>query len=251
MPVTDSRPSRARLLARTAVPGGSARTGGGAVAYSAAMEAVRPLIEGAFGYLKEHPDELLRVLRNALALRFGLPLAAVRWFAGRKSAKGPRDMEIVAVPPGISVAASFDLMSTPLRASAHVFVERVDLGPEALRFEIRFANVQLRVLDDRVESPLAALLRSGALDLSKPGNLVAYMPKRPALLVDAKGDRVVIDLLRHGKLAADPRVKRWLARIAPLITVSAVRTDDDHLDVALKAFPDGVAQAVESVRRTL
>ncbi len=67
------------------------------------------------------------------------------------------------------------------------------------------------MLDETSESPVAALLRSGALDLSKPGNLAAYMPKRPAMLVAAKDDRVTLDLMRHPKFAKDAPacVARW------------------------------------------
>lgn len=214
------------------------------------METVRPAVEAVVAYLKEHPEELLRVLRNALALRFGVPIPALRWLAGRANGRrAPRRVEISAVPPGVGLAASFDLMETPLRASAEVFIERVEMDTERLLFEIRLANVKLTVEDDKAESALAALLRSGALDLSKPGNLVAYMPKRPPILLHAKDDRIVLDLLRHEKFAQDGGLKRWISRIAPLVTVSAIQSDDGHLDVALRAFPEGVGKTLEAVRR--
>jgi len=222
------------------------------MAHPAAIDAIRPVIEAAFGYLKAHPEELGRVLKNAVGFRFGLPIAALRWIAGRApSGKAPRDLEIAARPPGVHVGASFELMGTPLRATADIFVERIRFGPTELRFEIRLAKVTLTVLDDKVESPLASLLRSGALDLSKPGNLVAYMPKRPALLVDARDDRITIDLLRHPKFANDARLKRVLGAIAPLVTVATIETDRDHLDIALRPFPEGVSQAFDGVRRAL
>jgi hypothetical protein len=215
------------------------------------MEAI-PVVEAAFSYLRQHPEELLRVLRNAIALRFGLPIAALRWLAGNaKGKKAPRDIEITSIPPGVRVAASFELMGTPLRAGAEVFVERVRLGSDELRFDIRLSHVSLKVLDDKVESPLASLLRSGALDLSKPGNLVAYMPKRPPMLVEAKDDKISLDLFKHPKIGRDPRLKRLVSVLVPFITVSAIETENDHLQVALRAFPDGVGQAFEGVRRAL
>lgn len=214
------------------------------------MEAVGPVLEATFSYLKEHPEELLRGLRNALALRFGIPIDALRWIAGRANGSGAaRHLEIAAVPPGVRLGASFDLMNTPLRASADIFVERVAFLADKLEFEVRLANVKLNVEDPSVESPLAALLRSGALDLSKPGNLVHYMPKRPPLLVEAKDDRIVVDLLRHEKFAKNHRIKRWLGRISPLLTLHAIETDSDHLDVALRAFPDGLDSAFSNLRR--
>jgi hypothetical protein len=214
------------------------------------VELVRSLVESTFSYLREHPEELKRALKNAVALRFGLPMAAFRWaLEHAPKSKLPRDLEIDAMPPGVRVAGSFELMRTPLRASAEIYVERVAAGPEELTVELRLANTELKLLDESVENPLSTLLRSGALDLSKPGNLVAYMPKRPAMLASAQGDRIVLDLMRHPKLASDRRLRRLLGVIAPLLRVEGIHTDDDHLDVALRAFPEGVAQAFSGVRR--
>jgi hypothetical protein len=216
------------------------------------MQALLPVLENAAKYLRDHPEELLRALRNLLALRFGVPLDALRFFAGRaKGKKAPKDLVLEAVPPGLRVAATVDLMGTPVRAGATVFIERVSITPEELRFEIRLAGVSLKVAEDAPESPIAALLRSGALDLSKPGNLAAYMPKRPALLVEAKDDRVVIDLMRHPKIAKNPRAIRAVALLAPLLTVAGIESDSEHLDVTLRAFPDGLKEAVGGLRKVL
>ena len=217
------------------------------------MQELKAVLEAGAKYLRDHPEELLRALRNLLALRFGVPLDALRFFADRAGGgkKGPKDLVLEAVPPGLRVGATVDLMGTPVRADATVFIERVSITPEELRFEIRLANVSLKVAADAPESPIAALLRSGALDLSKPGNLAAYMPKRPAFLVDAKDDRVVIDLMRHPKIAKNPRAIRTVALLAPLLTVAGIESDSEHLDVTLRAFPDGLRQAVGGIRRIL
>lgn len=222
------------------------------MAYCSVMQEVKAVLEAGSKYLRDHPEELLRALRNLLALRFGVPLDALRFFAGRaKSKKAPKDLVLEAVPPGLRVGATVDLMGTPVRAGADVFIERVSITPDELRFEIRLANVSLQVAADAPESPIAALLRSGALDLSKPGNLAAYMPKRPALLVDAKDDRVVIDLMRHPKIAKNPRAIRTVALLAPLLTVAGIESDSEHLDVALRVFPEGLREAVGGIRRIL
>lgn len=210
-------------------------------------------IAGAVGgYLKDHPEELWRVLRNALALRFGVPLAALRWLAVKGAGKkAPKDVEIEAVPPGVRLAASLDLMGTPVRASAVVYVERVRVNASELCFELRLAQVSLKVTDETSTTPIAALLKSGALDLSKPGNLAAYMPKRPALLVDARDDRIVIDLMKHPKFARNESAQRLVRLLAPLITVSGIESESEHLDVALQPFPDGISDVIARVRNLL
>lgn len=216
------------------------------------MQELKAVLEAGSKYLRDHPEELLRALRNLLALRFGVPIDALRFFAGRaKGKKAPKDLLLEAVPPGLRVGATIDLMGTPVRAGADIFIERVSITPDELRFEIRLDKVSLKVADDAPASPIAALLRSGALDLSKPGNLAAYMPKRPELLVEAKDDRVVIDLMRHPKIAKNPRAIRTVALLAPLLTVAGIESDSEHLDVALRVFPEGLREAVGGIRRVL
>jgi hypothetical protein len=209
-----------------------------------------PVLGAAAAYVRRHPEELLRAVRNAVGMRFGVPIVALRWLAANLDGKkAPKDVEIAAVPPGIRVSATLDLMGTTVRASAIVIVEHLRLDAETLRIELRLREVALKALDDRQDTPVAALLKSGALDLSKPGNLAAYMPKRPALLVEAKDDRIVLDLMKHPKLARDVRIRRALHALIPLVTVSAIESDPEHLDVAFRAFPDGIGQVVAGLRR--
>lgn len=210
-------------------------------------------IAGAVGtYLKDHPEELWRLLRNALAMRFGVPLAALRWLAVKGAGKkAPKDVHIESVPPGVRLAASLDLMGTPVRASAVVYVERVRANATELCFELRLAQVSLKVTDDNSTTPIAALLKSGALDLSKPGNLAAYMPKRPPFLIDAKDDRIVIDLMKHPKFANNQNAQRLARLLAPLVTVSGIESESEHLDVAFRPFPEGVAEVIARVRNLI
>jgi hypothetical protein len=207
-------------------------------------------LKAAGKYLAEHPEELLRIAKNAAALRFGVPLAALRWIAARgKGRRLPSDVVVEAVPPGIRVAATLELMGSRLRASSLVFVERVRVSSEELRVELRFSEAELKLLDDS-KSALAALIRSGALDLTKVGNLVAVMPKRPEYLVEARGDRVVLDLKRHPALSTQ-RSDLLLRLITPIVTVTEVGTRPEHLDVKLSLFADGLRAAVDSIRDLL
>jgi len=220
------------------------------------MQELRVILETVAKYLKDHPEEILRLLRNILALRFGVPIAALKWFAGKaKGRRAPKDVQIEAAPPGVRVSATVDLMGTQVRAGATIFVERVSITAEELKFEIRLAGVALKVLDENSDTPIAALLKSGALDLSKPGNLAAYMPKRPAILVEAKDDRLTLDLMKHPKFAGSVRAQTLIGLLAPLVTIAGIESDPEHLDVLLRPFPDGVRdgvrEAVNGIRRAI
>lgn len=209
------------------------------------------LLRHATDYLKQHPEEILRAVRGALGLRFGVPMDAIRYFARELGGgpKAPKDVVIEAAPPGIRFAATVDAMGTPLRAVAVIYVEELDITVEQIRIGVRVEGLTLTVLGD-ASSPVAGLIKSGALDLSKPGNLVAFMPKRPAALVDAKDDRLVVDLMKIPKIAENPKLKQALSVVTPVLGVRALKTKDDHLDLHLKADLSGVPVAIAAARAT-
>jgi hypothetical protein len=204
-------------------------------------------------YLKEHPEELVRALRGAARLRAGIPMDALRYLVreflpdGKKS---PKDIKIEAAPPGMRLTATVDAMGTPVRATLVLHVEEIAIATSEMRIAVRVEGLSLTVLGDSA-SPLAGLLKSGALDLSKPGNLAAFMPKRPPMLVEAKDDRIVLDLMKLPKLAENPLVRRYLPVLLPIVGIRAIRTKDDHLDIHLKADISGVPQAIAAARQPL
>ena len=206
------------------------------------------MIQAAVGYVRKNPDEVVRAAVNATGLRFGVPLATLRWFAGQiKGAKAPKDVEISSAAPALKFSAVIDAMGTPVRASASVKIDEVTISEESLRVAIRLRDVKLALVGDS-ESPVATLIKSGALDLSKPGNLVKFIPKRPAAVVEADGDRIVLDLMKVPKLAKDARLRRALSVLAPVLGIRAIETDRDHLYVKFRASPAGLPEAIGKLR---
>ena len=93
------------------------------------------------------------------------------------------------------------------------------------------------------------------LDLSKPGNIARYMPNRPASIVEAEDDRVVVDLMRDDKLTRNPRFARAMSLVTPVLGVRRIGTDGDALVVELLPRREGVStfleRAREAVRQTI
>lgn len=200
-------------------------------------------------YLQKHPEVLKHVAVNARALKVTIPLDVLRYVvaknAGRK--KAPKEVHLTASPPALDAAATLMVMGSGLRIGARVQVDEVSVTTEEVRFQIKLTNVKLDVEGDG-SSPVAALIKSGALDLSKPGNLARYMPNRPSSLVEAEDDRLVIDLLRDPKFAENKRFRRVLGVIAELVGVRSIGTDDDALIIELLPRREGVTRLVERAR---
>lgn len=208
----------------------------------------KAIARAAASYLKTHPEELMRALRSAMALRVGIPLDAFRYLAREllSGKKAPRDLVIDAAPPGLRIGATFRVMGSDLRARVTVFLEGIDVSESAILMTTRIADLELEVLSG--DSPIAGLLKSGALDLSKPGNLLAFLPNRPPFIVDAKDDRIVVDVMKADKLASRTGLRRALAVLTPVLNVASIRTRDDHLDVQLRASPENLGRAVAAAR---
>ena len=215
------------------------------------MPTPQQTVDAVRSYLRMHPEELGRAVRSALGLRFGVPIAALRWLGQQAERSGKvEDFQIDSVPPGIRLSGNVDLMDTPLRAGAIIFVERVVFNDEELTVALRLEDVVLKLNGDS-DSPVAALIKSGALDLSNPGTLVNFMPGRSPILAEANGDRIVLDLMRDPKIGKNPLVRRAVSLLTSFVTLHGVETDTKHLDIAFRALPTGLGGAAQSVRKNL
>jgi len=208
----------------------------------------RELLRAAASYVRDNPRALLKAANDARSLRFGVPIVALRWAAGQlgTSKKAPKDVEVGASPPALRFAATVDAMGTAIRASGAIRVDEVTLSADSIRVGIRLNELKLVLLGES-ESPVAILIKSGALDLSKPGNLVKVLPKRPPAIVEASEDRVVLDLLRLPALAKNRALRRALAIVTPLLGIRAIETDREHLYVTLRATPEGLREALAAL----
>ena len=210
---------------------------------------LRSALRSASRYVVKNPTTLFNLAKHALAMRIAVPLDALRWFVentppGKKS---PTDVTINAVPPAVHFGATIELMGSKLRVNAAIKVEELRIEPEEMRLMLRLSDVQMKVLD-RSETPISGLIKSGALDLSKPGNLANFMPKKPPALVEARDDILVLDLMRVPKLANNLRLRKVLQRLTPVMNVQALKTEGDYLIVALRATPAGFPRALAAAR---
>ena len=210
---------------------------------------LRSALRSAGRYVIKNPMSMVSLARHALALRVAVPLDALRWFVehtppGKKS---PTDVTIAARPPAVHFGATVELMGSRLRVSAAIKVDELRIDPDELRLQLRLSNVEMKVLD-KSETPISGLIKSGALDLSKPGNLANFMPKKPPALIDARDDVIVLDLMRVPKIANNLRLRKMLQRLTPVVNVSALKTEGDFLIVALRASPAGLPRALSAAR---
>ena len=151
---------------------------------------LRDLLKAAASYVRENPQEVVKTAVNAAGLRFGVPIAGLAWLAGQvKGKKAPKDIEVGAVPPALRLSATVDAMGTQLRAAASIKIDEVEFSTESIRIGVRVNDIKLKVMDDS-ETPVAMLVKSGALDLSEPGNILKFIPQKPPMIVEAHEEQI-------------------------------------------------------------
>ncbi len=210
---------------------------------------IRRTLRSLAHYLRYHPTTLVSLARHAAGRRIAIPLDALRWALDQLPEGGgkPESLTITSRPPTLAVDATVSLMGgNRLRAGASVEITFVELGADALRLALRLHDVDVVPLT--LGSPLGKMLSSGVFDFSKPASLLNFAPKRPPVIVEAKDNRFVLDLLQLPKLANNRRLRRALATISPVIRVREIRTEGDWLLVQLQATPSGVVSAVNGLR---
>jgi hypothetical protein len=187
--------------------------------------------------------------RHALGMRIAVPIDALRWFIANTppSRKAPQDVTISPRPPAVGIGATIDLMGTTVRAGASIRVDRIEVSDTEFRVSLRLSDVTMKVLGESF-TPVAGLIKSGALDLSKPGNLAKFMPKKPPVLVEAHDDVIVLDLMQNPKFAENDRVRALLGTLTPVVNVQGLSTEGDFLILQLRASPFGIPRALNAAR---
>src|SRR5438477_9854358 len=211
---------------------------------------LRAALRSAGRFMVRNPTTMLSMARHALGMRIAVPLDALRWFIANTppSKKAPQDVTITPRPPAIGVGATIDLMGTTVRAGASIRIDQIEIGEDKFKVTLKLGDVTMKVLGESF-TPVAGLIKSGALDLSKPGNLAKFMPKRPPVLVEAHDDVLVLDLMQDPKFAQNDRVRGLLGTLTPVVNVAGLTTEGDFLIIQLRASPFGIPRALNAARQ--
>src|SRR5688500_193900 len=129
---------------------------------------IRAALRSATRYVTRHPLTMMQMARHALGMRVAIPLDAIRWFIANTppGKNAPTDITINAHPPAVTFGLSVNLMGTPVRATLSVRIDEIRIHPDELRVQLHVHDVDLKLLAD-AHTPVATLIKSGALDLSK------------------------------------------------------------------------------------
>ncbi|MGB0680329.1 MAG: hypothetical protein ACPGUV_11765 [Polyangiales bacterium] len=189
----------------------------------------------------QHPKLVWQALRHAASWRLAVPLPWLRALVTAFEQPGGKfsAVELEARAPGLHLGLNLRAMGMQLRLRATLAVTHLVLQPDQARITLRVADLAAQVLGGK-ESALSALLRSGALDLSQPGEVLRFMPKRPKAVLRAEGEEIELDLLTIDALRHDLLWQRILKHFAGAFSVAGVDCRDDWLTIQLQPRPQGM-----------
>lgn len=201
-------------------------------------------LRAGFDYVRRNP---MSIVREAVRQRFAIPLDLVRWGLSRIRSERVGEFSVSSQPPGVGLGLTVSVMGSRLRVGGVIHLDEIDVGPGTLRVHLRLTGLKLDALDGPA-SPIQGLLASGAINLNKPGNLVGFLPKKPAFLVEAEGDRFVLDLLQIPALGRNARVAKIIGAISPVLSIRDVDCHDDALFIGLRITPAGLPLSIAALR---
>lgn len=208
-------------------------------------------LEAAARYIAGHPDEIGRIVRSSFGLRFGFPLAAFRWLSEQVVGDLPLSSpKFEARPPGLRFSGVIEKLGTRIQVSATLYVQHLAVDAEEVRFHLRIDDVALTVLNPE-KTILGALVRSGTIDLSRPGDLIRELPEVPAMVLKAEGNEIILDLLQSPRLSQSRSMRQMLSLVSSLVSVNHIGTEADRLDIQLKALPKGADAALGAISTQL
>lgn len=173
--------------------------------------------------LQKSPRLLLLIFTQALKHRWIVPLDTIRFFLerGLKDIPMVQDWSLQAKPPGLLIHAKLSIMDNSVQVSMVLSIVQVDWTEEHFRIRVQADNVQVHAPSD---SPIHSML--ALVDLTKPGDLIAWLPSAIPGLVEGAGNQLVFDLFEIPAI----RNKHWVLRtlqaiphIARLVSVRAGR----------------------------
>jgi hypothetical protein len=194
------------------------------------------------------PAQALRLLLQALGGRISIPLSEIRGRLAQLSKKVT--LEIEPVSPGLRIRGEAHALGAPIRFGARIDASGVDIEGERRTIRIRLSEVELATSED-APGPLADAIRNGMIDTNNPATLIGNMISLPDVIVEAKGQDVVLDLMRIPAIQRDDMLRAAIAAATSYLCVKGIRVSGDAIELQLGLLPGGPKEAALSTARAV
>jgi len=198
------------------------------------------------GTTRPEPARVLRLLMQALGGRVSIPLSVIRSRLAQFSEKVA--LEIEPVSPGLRIQGEAHALGAPISFAARIDADGVHIEGERRTIRIRLSEAELSTTED-APGPLADAIRNGMIDTNNPATLIGNMISLPDMIVEAKGQDVVLDLMRIPAIQKDEMLRAGIAAGTSYLCVKGIRVSDDAIELQLGLLPGGPKEAALNTAR--
>jgi hypothetical protein len=198
------------------------------------------------GTKRLEPGQALRLLMHALGGRISIPLSTIRGRVAQVADKVA--LEIEPASPGLRIRGEAHALGAPIAFSARIDADGVYIEGERRTVRLRLSEVDLSTSED-APGPLAAAIREGKIDTNNPATLIGNMITLPDVIVEAKGQEVVLDLMRVPAIQRDEMLRAAIAAATSYLCVKGIRISGDAVELQLGLLPGGPKEAALSTAR--
>lgn len=192
------------------------------------------------------PAQALRALMQAFGGRISIPLSLIRSRLGQLSEKVA--LEIEPASPGLRIRGEAHALGAPINFAARIDADGIHVEGERRTVRVRLSEVELSTSED-APGPLADAIRGGMIDTDNPATLIGNMLSLPDVIVDAKGQDVVLDLMRIPAVQRDEMLGAAVAAATSYLCVTGIRVADEAIELQLGLLPAGPKEAALSTAR--
>jgi len=191
-------------------------------------------------------ETTLRLLVQALRGRVSIPLSSIRSRLAHLSEKIA--LEIEPVSPGLRIRGQAHALGAPISFAARIDADGVHIEGERRTVRVRLSEVELSTTED-APGPLADAIRQEMIDTNNPATLIGNMISLPDVIVEAKGQDVVLDLMRIPAVQRDEMLRAGIAAATSYLCVKGIRVSGDAVELQLGLLPGGPKEAALSTAR--
>lgn len=192
------------------------------------------------------PAHALRLIAQALGGRISIPLSVLRARLVPLAEKVALDIESAA--PGLRVRGEARALGAPIRFAARLDADGVHIEGARRTVCIRISEAELTT-DEDAPGPLADAIRDGMIDTANPATLIGNMMPLPEMIVRAKGQEVVVDVMQIPAIERDEMLSAAIAAATSYLCVTGIQIADDAIELRLGLLPGGPKEAALSTAR--
>lgn len=192
------------------------------------------------------PAQALRLAMDALRGRLRIPLSLIRAQLARYADKVT--LQVEPASPGLIIRGDARALGAPIDFAARIDVDGVHVEGSRRTIRVRLTQVELSTPPD-ASGPLADAIRKGMIDTDNAATLIGNMLPLPDAIIEARGQHLVVDLMRIPAVERNIALRSALATASSYLGVTDIRISDDAIVLQLGVLPGGPKEAALSTAR--